>query len=628
MAPSCSFVPRLLHVVVAGAVVLLPGAIAADEANPVSAGPRRLDDNSYFGWAAPPTAQPTAAPQGRDFTPGLVLFVVGLFMYLGLYGFLRSRFRDGTYERHLLDRSLWCWEDLYTGRACILYTIFFSPVLLVWHAIRIYVPYCLVVYLYRIFWVLFGPCFKLYTDPEFPPDDRSVGQVGGDTANEAAGHSTAKVIWVRAMDFARPNVLQRPNHPVANRTDMCLFQGKIEAQDILQGQLGDCWLLAAMATLAEREGLINRLFLTREIDPRGKYSIQLYDVHEARWKVFVIDDYIPCKADPSAPDGVARGRSVGSGHISLPQALYAKPNGPEIWCMLLEKAMAKLCGNYHTIEGGITEWGIVAMTGGTAWRYELQANGLWQRMDLVATEGKDPNDKRSVGFRMTEERHEAEDFFKLLRHYHRCGAVLCCGGVKNEGKAYGLVMGHAFSLLQVVSVRQAMTSEKYFRMVQVRNPWGQGEWKGSWSDKSPEWDHFPYVRKKLGFEGGEDGCFWMQWEDFIRYWGYVGCVDCNRDILTLRSPLYVEKQMCGPMKAFCKGCAQYWCLCYGPQHYFISHEASVETVDDSVIHRSCGVDPTGAYCRVCEHDPVHIDEGNVVHSDSYARERPMLPSRQ
>lgn len=68
---------------------------------------------------------------------------------------------------------------------------------------------------------------------------------------------------------------------------------------------------------------------------------------------------------------------------------------------------------------------------------------------------------------LEDEKHDDEDFFQLLRHYHRQGAVLCCGGVKEAGQKQGLVPKHAFSLLQVRAVPLNWHSNEYFRMV----PW-------------------------------------------------------------------------------------------------------------------------------------------------------------
>lgn len=50
-----------------------------------------------------------------------------------------------------------------------------------------------------------------------------------------------------------------------------------------------------------------------------------------------------------------------------------------------------------------------------------------------------------------------------------------------------------------------------------RNPWGRrswngiGEWNGAWSDGSKEWT--PYWLKKLDYRFGDDGLFWMSYDD-------------------------------------------------------------------------------------------------------------------
>ncbi len=75
--------------------------------------------------------------------------------------------------------------------------------------------------------------------------------------------------------------------------------------------------------------------------------------------------------------------------------------------------------------------------------------------------------RASSHFITQDEKHDDEDFFQLLRHYHRQGAVLCCGGVQEAGQKQGLVQKHAFSLLQVRAVPLNWHSNEYFRMV----PW-------------------------------------------------------------------------------------------------------------------------------------------------------------
>lgn len=65
----------------------------------------------------------------------------------------------------------------------------------------------------------------------------------------------------------------------------------------------------------------------------------------------------------------------------------------------------------------------------------------------------------------------------------------------------GLVAGHAYSLLQVREVSENFElmggKDSKFRLLQIRNPWGTFEWKGSWSDKSSKWQKYPHIKKQV-----------------------------------------------------------------------------------------------------------------------------------
>lgn len=50
--------------------------------------------------------------------------------------------------------------------------------------------------------------------------------------------------------------------------------------------------------------------------------------------------------------------------------------------------------------------------------------------------------------------------------------------------------------------------------------------QGNWSDNSPLWKQYPKVAKALNHTPSDDGTFWMQWEDFMKYYK---CLDfCYR----------------------------------------------------------------------------------------------------
>jgi hypothetical protein len=51
-------------------------------------------------------------------------------------------------------------------------------------------------------------------------------------------------------------------------------------------------------------------------------------------------------------------------------------------------------------------------------------------------------------------------------------------------KSYGLVNMHAYSLISAAEVKK---DGKKVQLVKLRNPWGDHEWNGDWSDKSGLW---------------------------------------------------------------------------------------------------------------------------------------------
>jgi calpain-15 len=103
-----------------------------------------------------------------------------------------------------------------------------------------------------------------------------------------------------------------------------LFNKCLEPADIKPGVLGDEWFLSALAMLCERPALIERLFITREINNIGVYRVRI--CKNGEWVTVTVDDLIPCY-----PQGAP---------------LFSKGSLSEIWVMILEKAYAKLHKSY------------------------------------------------------------------------------------------------------------------------------------------------------------------------------------------------------------------------------------------------------------------------------------------
>jgi len=66
---------------------------------------------------------------------------------------------------------------------------------------------------------------------------------------------------------------------------------------------------------------------------------------------------------------------------------------------------------------------------------------------------------------------------------------------------------HAYSIMEAKEI-------KGHRLLKVRNPWGEGEWRGAWSDGSEQWT--AEWMQLLDHKFGDDGMFWISYEDLLR----------------------------------------------------------------------------------------------------------------
>lgn len=74
----------------------------------------------------------------------------------------------------------------------------------------------------------------------------------------------------------------------------------------------------------------------------------------------------------------------------------------------------------------------------------------------------------------------------------------------------GLIGNHSYGVQEIAII--PATNEK---LVKLRNPWGNFEWTGDWSDQSANWT--PELKKTLNYTDSEDGTFWMSFVDFCHY---------------------------------------------------------------------------------------------------------------
>lgn len=318
-------------------------------------------------------------------------------------------------------------------------------------------------------------------------------------------HEDIDVDWLRVHELEGIN-----GNPI-------LF-GEIRADNFVQGDLGNCWLLAAMACLTDYPGHIMELFSPREYSSEGRYEVRLYDICKQGWCSVVIDDRIPCNKGTHSP------------------RFCAMNNGGGFWPLLLEKACAKFCGSYAHLDGGSQAWAYQVLTGvvqqkvyekenrilfGSCWQ-EYPTSAMMQslRPDRWRREGMKHTPKTAqslVGRAVGATPHfSAQSFFKQVAYYEQCGFLISASiedkrrdRRQENNRPDGLDTDHAYSVLKIQNVHGV-------RMIKLRNPWGAAEWQGRFARRSHAWKECPDLVKDLCPDLGKEptGEFWMTWEDF------------------------------------------------------------------------------------------------------------------
>ncbi|OXB63370.1 hypothetical protein ASZ78_001946, partial [Callipepla squamata] len=347
----------------------------------------------------------------------------------------------------------------------------------------------------------------LYEDPDFPPNETSLFY---------SQKVPIKFEWKRPRE-----ICENPRFIIggANRTDIC------------QGELGDCWFLAAIACLT-----LNKKLLCRVI-PHDQSFIQNYAgiFHFQFWRYgdwvdVIIDDCLPTYNN---------------------QLVFTKSSQRnEFWSALLEKAYAKLHGSYEALKGGNTTEAMEDFTGGVTEFYEIKdaPKDIYKIMKHAIARGSlmasSIDDNLGFSYGAAPRSDIGELIARMVKNLEN--AQMTHSTVDYQGTderpawtimpmqyetrmSCGLVKGHAYS---VTAVEETTFKGEKIRLVRLRNPWGQVEWNGPWSDKSEEWNFINEAEKiRLQHKIVEDGEFWISFEDFMRHFTKLEICNLTPDTL-------------------------------------------------------------------------------------------------
>ena len=264
--------------------------------------------------------------------------------------------------------------------------------------------------------------------------------------------------------------------------DYTVFLDGSTMDDIVQGTLGDCYFLSVLGSLCAYPDFFDKLFHIKEKTKEHVYGVYIYI--NGKWELVLVDDYFPYQGS------------------RFKQFVFGSSSQNEIWVALLEKAWAKVNGCYAKIACG----------------------GEPNEVFDVLTEAY--SEKHAIN------RNTKEEIWKICEAAYGKGYVMTAGtsgDVNNlDIEEMGLSPAHAYTFLRTYSVN---TDKGIERVVKLRNPWGNGEWSGAWSDASKKWT--ASTKQQCEYqEDRDDGVFYMSFDDFIKYYVTMGIAKLEHNYKT------------------------------------------------------------------------------------------------
>lgn len=378
---------------------------------------------------------------------------------------------------------------------------------------------------------------KMYTDPDFPPNEKSLG---------VPNKKGEVPLWAKdVISWRRPHQLVW-----GSKLKFDLFDSHgPQPYHVNQGGLGDCWFLAAARAIAQNSpDDIRKCFPEGKIRSNGSVLVTLYDPRVQKKVEMLLDTLLP-----STKDVYLNGHTYWVTFARLASSSAEEETVP-LWVPLLEKAFARLFRSYSNLEGGYhtTAYQILGFEDvGMIWdsrKFPKLPPKSWITVALNRKKqqeylAKNPTSYNDIFSFYDEQKGltPEKDLFSTLKALRENGVVgggTVSAASEDDYVKVGIFPGHAYNVrnLQTVYTKDG----NHFDLICLGNPWGEGGAgkKGqepnptgtTWRDKGDAWKQYPEVLNQLDHTQDEfDGKFYMNFSDANAY--HVGNAPKLNDFL-------------------------------------------------------------------------------------------------
>ena len=238
--------------------------------------------------------------------------------------------------------------------------------------------------------------------------------------------------------------------------------------DVVQGELGDCYFLSTLSTLAENPKNITKIINNSKVSD-GNFEATVY-IHGEPVKV-VVDESFP----------VANASKIAFAGIN--------EKSGSIWPMILEKIWAKCNKSYEDIIQGNSSDALLFLTPAPFDSY-YHTQDISNSLFNIIQEASNKNEIILADITQTKNTN-LETLSKM-----------------------GLITNHAYVVKGTAVLKKPNGTE--IQLIKMKNIWGTNEWIGDWSDKSLKWTQ--EFKKAVGLQEKEDGIFWMSYDDYLQFY--------------------------------------------------------------------------------------------------------------